>query len=788
MRTSRELFGFTQTVLAVAVLAAFGPARAQDIGEVAAPGNSISVGVGAASGDEKDRARFGMFNGLRTQDFHGLVGFSVLDRDSASGKWFTVEGRNLGLDNREVSFSYRKLGDLKLWGEYSELVRHDPRTINTGLIGAGTTTPTVVGLAAPGGGSDLNLELKRKGFSLNAEKWFGGALQLEANFKNEEKTGARFFGIGYSCTANSAQLAAGTACAGSAGTVTGNAIFMLPEPVNSTIRQVDLKANWSNGKLNLSGGYYGSFYTNDNGSMTPTIPATGLVGVLGTPVTMDPVLRANMQLPIALWPDNQAHQLHIGGNYKLTSHTKINFKYAYTRATQDEDFLGMGLAPGAQVGRSNLGGRVDLTKLQIGFSSHPLNKLHLHGDLKYEDRSDKTPIALYNTERTNVTTTTYRDGMFTNGQYSPTKLHGKLEASYKLPANYQVAGGLEYEYEDLGQLTPTVNVAGLSGIRQKLEETGYRLELKKMMSETLNGSISYKSSERQGDSPWMKLALLGCQGQGGLFNSGTGAIEADPSLLSAGSAGTGATAATLAANCALVNNGIGGTATSRPIFPFLFTDRNREKLRLMGTWTPTDRLSLTFFVEDGKDKYTAPVSDHGLRDSGMRMVAVDAAYALPGEWKLTGYLSRGEQTTNSGHSTGYDATLKDTADSFGVGLSGKVSARFRLGADLTYLNDVLQYKQVADPSATVNNVVYLNTVGGLPDVTYRLSRLKLFGEYALDRRSYLRIDLVHQNTKFNEWTYNYNGTPFFYTDNTTLNAKQDQSVTFVGASYIYRFQ
>ncbi len=787
MKTSKQLSAFNQSVIALAVLAAFGPARAQDIGEVTAPGNTLSVGVGAASGDEKDRARFGMFNGLRKNDYHGLFGFSVLDRDAASGKWFTVEGRNLGLDSREVSFSYRKLGDMKLWGEYSELVRHDPRTINTGLIGAGTTTPTVVGLAAPGAGSELNLELKRKGFSLNAEKWFGGALQLEANFKNEDKTGARFFGIGYSCTANSAQLAAGTTCAGTTGTVSGNAIFLLPEPVNSTIRQIDLRANWSSGKLNLSGGYYGSFYTNANGNITPTIPATGLVGVLGTPVTLDPVLRANMQLPVALWPDNQAQQLYFAGNYKLTPKTKINFKYAYTHATQDESFLGMGLT-GAPAGRSNLGGKVDSTKAQVGFTSHPLDKLHVHGNLKYEERNDKTPIANYNTERTNLTTTTYRDGVFTNGQFSPKIWQGKLEASYKLPANYQVVGEVEYEYEDLGQLTPTVNVAGLSGIRQKLEETGYRLELKKMMSETFNGSISYKSSERKGDSPWLKLALLGCQGQGGLFNSGTGAIEADPSLLSTGSAGSGATPATLAANCALVNNGIGGTATSRPIFPFLFMDRNRDKLKLMGTWMPNDRLSMTFFLEDGKDKYTAPVSDHGLRDAGNRMYAVDAAYTLSDAWKLTGYWSRGEQKTNAGHSTGYDATLEDIADSLGVGLAGKVSARFRLGADLTYLNDVLKYKQNPDPNASVNNVVYLAAVGGLPDVTYRLTRLKLFGEYALDKTSYLRVDLVHQNTKFNEWTYNYNNTPFFYSDNTTLNAKENQSVTFVGVSYIYRFR
>ncbi len=763
MTTSKQYLGISQTVIALAVLAAFGPARAQDIADLTAPGNSMSVGLGVASGDEKDRARFGMFNGLRTQQGHGLIGFSYLDRDAASGKWFTLEGRNLGLDNREVGFSYRKLGDMKLWGEYSEIVRHDPRTINTGLIGAGTTTPTVQLLAAPGTGGELNLELKRKSISLNLEKWFNGALQMEVNFKNEDKDGARFFGRGFACTSSAAP-----ACLlGPTATQTGWALLMLPEPVNSTIRQIDVKLNWSGERLKLSGGYYGSFYTNANGNITPSVPAT-LLNPLGAPLPLNTGLQAILNLPMALWPDNQSQQLHIGGNYTITPKTKLNFKYSYAHATQNEDFLAMGLA-GAPGGRSNLGGVVDSTKAQVGFSSHPWEKVHLHGDLKYDARNDKTPVATYNIEGVNT---------FSNGQYSPKKLHGKLEASYKLPANYLVTGGVDYEHEDLGKFTETVNVAGLSGLRQKHEEKGYRLELKKMMSETLNGTLSYASHRREGDSPWLKPAPLQCTGLGGIFNSGLGVVEGNPGLLN--NVGRTYTAAT----CGGFNNGV---YSPTAIFPFIFMDRNRDKVKLMANWSPNDRLSLQFFVEDGKDKYSAP-TQHGLRDSGMRMYSADATYMLSDAWRLSGYLSRGDQVTHAGHSTGYDAALRDINDSVGIGLLGKPSGRFQMGADLTYLNDRLIYLQDYDPAASADNKIFLTAVGGLPDVTYRLLRLKLFGEYALDKASYLRFDLVHQRTLFDEWTYNYNNTPFFYGDNTTLSAKQNQSVTFLGASYIYRFK
>ena len=107
---------------------------------------------------------------------------------------------------------------------------------------------------------------------------------------------------------------------------------------------------------------------------------------------------------------------------------------------------------------------------------------------------------------------------------------------------------------------------------------------------------------------------------------------------------------------------------------------------------------------------------------------------------------------------------------------------------MTYLNDVLKYRQDPDPAITTNNRIYLNTVGGLPDVTYRLLRLKLFSEYAVDKSSFVRLDMILQRTLFNEWTYEYNGNPFFYTDNTTLSAKRNQNATFLGASYIYKFQ
>jgi hypothetical protein len=169
------------------------------------------------------------------------------------------------------------------------------------------------------------------------------------------------------------------------------------------------------------------------------------------------------------------------------------------------------------------------------------------------------------------------------------------------------------------------------------------------------------------------------------------------------------------------------------------------------------------------------------------MVSVDASYTLNDAWRLTAYVSQGDQTVHAGHSTGYDAALHDTNFSTGLGLNGKVSERIRLGGEVTYLNDKLQYQQTQDPSESAANALFLAQQGGLPDVTYRLTRIKFFGLYSLNPRSSVRLDVVHQSTFFNEWTYGYNGVPFTYNDNTTLSSKQNQSVNFLGATYSYKF-
>ncbi|MFA7269734.1 MAG: MtrB/PioB family decaheme-associated outer membrane protein [Sterolibacterium sp.] len=741
MKLSKQNFAFStlnptagtrQTLLAVSLLAAFAPAQASDeVDQLIKPDSALSIGVAGVSGNSQDRSIFGQYSGMRKNNASLVLDVDVVKRDDATGTWSILQGRNLGLDNRELGATYGKQGDWKLSAEYSEITRRDPRTINTGMQNAGTTSPSVVSLSAPGTGSDLNLDTKRKGVTLSGEKWITPNLQFEASFKHEEKDGARLFGRGIACGVFAAvRNTCGTPAGTSLLSATSTAMLLLAEPINSTIKQFEAKLNFSGEKFLLSGGYYGSFYSNANGSLNPTVTGS-LWNSNGTAsLAAGNPAQGFMSQPMALPPDNQAHQVYLSGNYAFAPTTRGTFKLAYTHATQDRDFTAAGLA-GAPAGVANLGGEVNTTLAQFGLTAKPLAKLSMLANLRYEEKEDKTPLALYNL--------TGEDPPYTNTQFSSKKITGKAEASYQLPDNYRATLGVDYQQVKRDRPASTTIIDGLSALREETREEGYRAELRRSMSETLNAGISYVNSRREG-SNWLSVV------------PGAGFPAVPDST---------------------IYNRYGA-------FPMTLEDRKRDKVRITADWSPLEALSLQFLIEDGKDTYTAP-SEKGLRDTGMKSYGIDAAWKISDNWKLTGYWSLGRQTVHVDHSTGYLAELENVNTAFGLGVTGKPMSVLEVGADLSYLNDSNRYRQGMSNGAALAG-------GGLPDVNYRQTILKFFGKYAVQKNADIRLDLMHQRAKLDEWTWGYNGIPFAYSDNSSVSMQPNQKVTYLGAAYIYRMK
>ncbi|MBC7861287.1 MAG: MtrB/PioB family decaheme-associated outer membrane protein [Burkholderiaceae bacterium] len=781
MKTTKQHAALSRTAIALAVLSVFNAAHAEDeVAQLIKPESSISVGLASASGDSKSRAIFGQYNGMRNADVYGLLDFDYVSRDDASGTWTRAKGSNLGLSSRELGFSREKQGAWKYSIDYSELDRNYLRTINTGMSGAGTTTPGVTYLAVPGTGNDVNLHTKRSATGLGFEKWISPSLQFEANFKSEEKSGARIWGRGYACEA--------LICAG--GGVTA-AVLLMPEPIDSVTKQIDAKLNFHTDKLLLTGGYYGSFYNNAHGSLTPGVEnrfnRADATGVTGAPAVAGGTSLADvMRTPMALPPDNQAHQLYVNGNYTFTPKARANFKLSYARATQNDSFAGAGLFDGP-AGVDSLDARVDNTLAQVGFSANPIDKLSVIADARYDHKADKTPRELYNAWRAYT--------WFNSGTES-TRISSKLEASYRLPANLRATLGLDHNSikREVPETLSEENVGGLVALRGKNTENGWRAELRSSMSETINGGISYTNSRRSG-SDWTSLSLL------------------DPSNV----ATLGANAAAQAANRALINLYCGGLAcygqqipgtsiiglTAGAAFPMFMTDSKREKVKLSADWNPTDRLSLQFIAEDSKETNLAtsnPVAGgKGWRGTDSRLYSVDAALALTEAWKLTAYASRGDQTQRINHSSGYMADINDKNDGASLGFVGLLaSGLFEVGGNVTYLRDVNKYGLAATSTTSGTLPGPLTSVApsavnvaqaaiGLPDLAFRQVNLRVYGKYAIDKKSAVRVDLIHQRAKLNEWQWENNGVPFAYADNTTVSMLQSQNVTVVGVSYVHKF-
>jgi hypothetical protein len=352
---------------------------------------------------------------------------------------------------------------------------------------------------------------------------------------------------------------------------------------------------------------------------------------------------------------------------------------------------------------------------------------------------------------------------FANSKYSLKKLAGKLESSYLFPDNYRATLGADYEFMDRGEFSSpgcaTIDpatgeclgdsIAGLSGVRAKTEEIGWRAELRRSLSESFTGAVSYASSRRDGASSWLKPNSL----------PATGITEQSDTQIYSRTA----------------------------IFPVMFMNRIRDKVKLSADWYATQRLSLQFVVEDAKDAYGAPTTK-GMRDSGYLLYSIDAALNLSEKWKLTGYWSQNDQEIHVAHSSGYNATIRTLNTTLGIGVAGKLSSRVEVGTDLSYLNDSTMYNQLLDGAASANNKTFYNQQGGLPEVSYDEFRLRLFGKYALEKNADLRVDLVHMRARLDEWTWGYGGTPFTYSDNTTVSFDHKQHVTFLGATYIYKWR
>lgn len=453
MNKNQTVRAVSLSVIAAALWAAFGSAHAvdDDLARLIRPESSVHFGLGYLT---DDAARFGQYSGMPDSGVYAIADIGLVRREDTTGRWLLLNGRNLGLDNRNLRFEHGVQGSWRYFLEYDQTPRFSQYEVKTGLAGIGQGTQEIQGTAM----REKRLRTQREAISFGGQYVLGSGWDVRLKLKQDTKQGSRLYGAYPS----------------------SSGIAFLAEPVDHVMRQVDMVLGYSGRKLQLSAGYYGSFFENEN-------LALNLANNGSTRLTNGWVMRGtgtDRFNEVGLPPDNFAHQFYLDGGYSFTSTTRANFKLARTFAHQEDRFI-----DGPAEGRSNLGGKLETTLAQVGLSARPFQKLAVVADWRHENRNDKTPRRQYFLPDA----TRSFNGFNETRDYEVNT--GKLEARYMLPAGFKLTGALDYD-----EKTRDVYDLRLATTRRYTEEQGYRVELSRAMAENLNGSISFVKSDRSGSS------------------------------------------------------------------------------------------------------------------------------------------------------------------------------------------------------------------------------------------------------------------------------------------------
>jgi hypothetical protein len=114
-------------------------------------------------------------------------------------------------------------------------------------------------------------------------------------------------------------------------------------------------------------------------------------------------------------------------------------------------------------------------------------------------------------------------------------------------------------------------------------------------------------------------------------------------------------------------------------------------------------------------------------------------------------------------------------------------AKLHVGGQVSFVGDRSVYAQSVDAGVDGASTALLAATGGLPEIVFRQALWRLYARYEIDKRSDLRVDLVHQGSKWTDWAWAYNGVPFRDAAAATVGQPVRQNVGFIGLSYIHRW-
>lgn len=807
MKTNREQFVVSKLTLAVqgalmVMLAMPLAAKAEDedVAALTHPTNSVEIGVGDTN---KDSAKFGEYNGLNKKGAYGVGNFNVRGGDAynsydggdGANRW-EVTGTDLGTTSRELSGNVSRQGKWSLGLGYDELRHSITDTYQTpfqGSMGGNNFTlpanfgviNTTSNLTAARGSNSLtatqlasfntrDVHSDRKNSSLNAKYTIDANWEVKFDYNHLAQSGAKLLSV-------AGDQANGPAIAGI--TWAGQTPIVLMNPTNYTTDTFNLGLNWSGEKAHASASYYGSMFRDAYNSLNFNNPfvkgaitasnATGTVAAF--PVDT-----------MSTMPNNDFHQLNLGGGYVFTPATKLAGGLSYARNTQNDAYSNSGLIPAGTLPQSSLNGLVVTTHADLKLTNQTTKDLVLSGGLKYNQRDNRTASSSYQYLTVNDASTAVA-GTSVNAPMSNRKIQYELAGDYRIDKNQKL--NVSYEREQVkrwcnnaaaNNMQGTLNIAyngpwtysvptcaQVPNSKEDKLSANYKLRV----SDDVNLSAGYGYANRKSNiSPSFynpMQALLGGAGGEGFEVAG--------------------------------------------FVAYFHASRKEQLLKAGANWQASEKLSVALNGRYTDDKYD---STYGVQNGHSWSLNLDSSYNYDETGSLSAYLTsqnssrdltdlQGAAATVNASATALNVpngatwtnTLKENDTTVGLGTKkgGLIAGKLELAGDLTYSLGKSSYgTQFNYTAATTGGLTcaspQFETCGNLPDIKNTMVQVKLGGTYKVDKASSVRVGYLYQHLTSSDFfytAYQYGGTP-----TTMLPTNQrapSYSVNVIAASYLYNF-
>ncbi|MGD8644693.1 MAG: MtrB/PioB family decaheme-associated outer membrane protein, partial [Chromatiales bacterium] len=369
---------WTVSVAASMALVASGSLLAADSADKAcercAPSNGweldVTAGPGYVTGDNE--FNFGNYTGL-DDDGAYFMGDVFGRYWSESADYVRLEGYRLGRDSRAIFIEGGRQGLYEVRGFYQGIPVRQFDTTRTPYSGAGSDTLTLppgwTRGAGTGGMTDLNGSLQDVTIKQDWDVYGAGISftpttrwAFDVDYRRQERNGKQV----------------------KAGSFFFNAA-QLVSPTDYTTDEMDAAISYNAKAWQVRLAYYGSFFNNDHSSLTWD-------NAFASQAAGDDRGR------LALAPDNESHQVSLGGSVLLPARTTLNGQISMGRMEQSEGLQGYTINPVVATGalpRDTAGARVETTNANLRVTSSPWRRFTVEGQFRYDERDNKTDENVY---------------------------------------------------------------------------------------------------------------------------------------------------------------------------------------------------------------------------------------------------------------------------------------------------------------------------------------------------------------------------------------------------------